>query len=256
MSGRLRAFAVDDEPLALRSLVGLLKETGRVEVVGSATEPEAALQALTAQPVDVVFLDIRMPGMSGFDLLERLPGEPLVVFITGYDQYAVQAFEVNAVDYLLKPVERERLERTLDRLESLRDDPARGEFRGVMERLARYLRRQTPAFLERVPVRAQERVHFLDVAQATHFLADGKQTVGMTAGGRHVVDQLLGDLEGKLDPVRFVRINRGTIVNLAWIDEVHPWPGGRLQLRLKDSGRTELIVARDRVPALRERLGL
>ncbi|MFQ5974394.1 MAG: LytR/AlgR family response regulator transcription factor [Alphaproteobacteria bacterium] len=252
MSGRLRAFLVDDEPLALRALARLLKATGRVELVGTATDPEAALATLAAEPVDVLFLDIRMPGMSGFELLERLPASPLVVFTTGYNRYAVQAFEVNAVDYLVKPVERERLDRTLDRLERLRDDPQRGEFRGVMERLASYLR----AGPERLALRAGERVHFIELAGVTHFVARDRQTYAVTATGEHLLDFTIAQLERRLDPARFVRIHRATLVNLAWVDEVHPGVGEGLLIRLKDGTRTELVVSRDRVREVKDRLGL
>lgn len=256
MSRRLRAYLVDDEPLALERLAEVLEETGRVEVVGSTTDPEAALAALGTLEVDVAFLDIRMPGMTGLELARRLPADQLVAFTTGYDQYAVEAFEVNAIDYVLKPVERERLERTLDRLERRRDDPSRGELRGVMERLASYLARGRPAPAERISVRAADGAEVIDLAGISHFVADGKQTRAITARGVHLVDQMVGDLERKLDAAKFVRIHRGALVNLAWIDEVRPWFGGRLRVRLKDPKRTELVVARDRVRAVRERLGL
>jgi len=119
VSPALRAFLLDDEPPALRRLARLLEATGRVEIVGRATDPEAGLAQVAALSVDVLFLDIQMPGLSGFEVVERLPAGPMVVFTTAYDRHAVQAFEVNAVDYLLKPIERERLDRTLDRLERL-----------------------------------------------------------------------------------------------------------------------------------------
>ena len=255
MSARLRAFLVDDEPVALRQLERLLTATGRVEVVGTATDPEAALEALKSTPVDVAFLDIHMPGLTGLELAERLPEGPWVVFITGYDRYAVQAFEVNAVDYLMKPIERERLERTLDRLERLREDPARGEFRGVMERLAAYLRSGAGAFPDRIASRVGERVELIELARVTHFVARDRETWAVTPSGEHLVDQTVAELERKLDPAKFLRIHRGALVNLAWVGQVHAGIGGLL-IRLKDDRRTELVVARDRVREVKERLGL
>ena len=136
----LRAFLVDDEPLALKRLSRMLTATGRVEIVGQATDPEKALPQIGAQPVDVLFLDIHMPGLNGFQVVERVPAGPLVVFTTAYDQHAVRAFEVNAIDYLLKPVERERLDRALDRVAQRRAEPAGADLRGALERLARDLR--------------------------------------------------------------------------------------------------------------------
>jgi len=107
----LRAFLLDDEPLALKRLARMLAATGRVEIVGQATDPEKGLPQISAQPVDVLFLDINMPGLNGFQVVERVPAGPLVIFTTAHDQHAVRAFEVNAIDYLLKPIERERLDR-------------------------------------------------------------------------------------------------------------------------------------------------
>ena len=109
----LRVFLVDDEPLALKRLARLLKAGGRVEVIGSTTDPEAALEVLARATIDALFLDIQMPGLNGFELLGRLKLQPLVVFTTAFDQYALRAFEVNSIDYLLKPVEAEQLERAI-----------------------------------------------------------------------------------------------------------------------------------------------
>src|SRR5258705_2506421 len=136
----LRAFLVDHEPLALKRLSRMLTATGRVEIVGQATDPEKALPLIGAQPVDVLFLDIHMPGLNGFQVVERVPAGPMVVFTTAHDQHAVRAFEVNAIDYLLKPVERERLDRALDRVAQHRAEPAGADLRGALERLARDLR--------------------------------------------------------------------------------------------------------------------
>src|SRR5262245_63766853 len=115
----IRAYVVDDERLAVQRLTRLLTETGRVRVVGSTTDPGEAVVALNHQPVDALFLDIQMPGLTGFDLLEQLARPPVVVFTTAYDAYALNAFEASAIDYLLKPIEPERLVRALDKIERL-----------------------------------------------------------------------------------------------------------------------------------------
>src|SRR5919204_6355696 len=115
----MRVYIVDDEPLAVQRLTRMLEATGRVTIAGSTTDPETALSFLNAHPVDVVFLDVQMPGLTGFQLLERLESDPLVIFTTAFDQYALNAFAVNSVDYLLKPIEPERLDRALDKLERL-----------------------------------------------------------------------------------------------------------------------------------------
>ena len=256
MSNGLRAFLVDDEPLARTRLARLLGATGRVEIVGQAGDAAEALAALARVSVDVVFLDIHMPGMSGLELARRLPEGPSVVFTTAYDQHALEAFEASAVDYLLKPVERPRLTRALDRVERLRGDPSRGELTAMLDRLTATLRAAPSPFLRRIPFRTREGVQFLDVAAITHFTTRDRLTHAVTAATAHVVDQGLADLESKLDPAKFIRIHRGTLLNLDHLDEVQPWPGGRLLVRVKDPKRTELDVARDRVQALKERLGL
>ncbi len=117
---KLRAYLVDDEPLALERLRRLLAQSDRVEVVGSTTEPEEAIATLNSNPVDLLFLDIQMPRLNGFEVLARLPVQPLVIFTTAYDQYALKAFAVNSVDYLLKPIDPEQLARSLNKIESLR----------------------------------------------------------------------------------------------------------------------------------------
>ena len=263
MAGGLRAFLVDDEPLARTRLARLLSSTGRVEIVGQAGDAAEALQALAGASADVigvaadvVFLDIHMPGMSGLELATRLPPGLAVVFTTAYDQHALEAFEASAVDYLLKPVERKRLDRALDRAERLRGEPSRGELTAALERLAATLRAAPAPHLRRVPFRTREGVQFLDVAAITHFATRDRLTHAVTASASHVVDHALADLERKLDPAKFVRIHRTTLLNLDHLDEVQPWPGGRLLVRLKDPKRTELEVARDRVQALKERLGI
>jgi len=250
----LRAFLIDDEPLALNRLARMLDATGRVEIVGRATDPERGLAQLAAEPVDVIFLDIHMPGLSGFEVVERLPRGPLVVFITAYDQHAVQAFELNAVDYLLKPVERARLDRTLDRVASRRDEPEDGHWRQTLEQLARQLR--ASPFLDHLASRIGDRVQLVAVDEVTHVFARDRGTYAATPVREHLLDVTLADLERKLDPARFLRIHRATLVNVRWIGELHSDIGGRLLLRLKDERRTDLVVSRDRVRAVKERLGV
>ena len=255
MTVRLRVYVVDDEPGALKQVVQSLKSTGRVEVVGTATTGETALAEVPARDVDALFLDIHMPGMTGFELLERLRTRALVVFVTAHDEHALRAFEAAAIDYRLKPVKRERLERTLDRLESHRGDPG-ASVQAVLEKLARHYP-HTPAYAERISLDlGQQRTQLVEVAKISHFLAQGRGTLAVTASGSHLVDRALGELEERLDPRQFVRIHRSAIVNLAWVAEVQPELGGRLIVKLKDGPRTELQVARDRARAFKERMVL
>jgi len=249
---QLRAFVVDDEPLAVRRLTRLLETTGRATVVGSARDAPAALQALDVTDVDVLFLDIEMPGLSGFDLLARLPSPPMVVFTTAYSEHAVRAFEVNSIDYLLKPIERARLEQALDRCARRKDEGGAG-LSTMLERLESVLRQQS-AFPDRLASRVGERVHLIELTHVTHFFAKDKLTFAAADGRADAIDATIAELERKLDPGRFVRIHRAIILNLAWVQDIDTWFGGRMLVRLKDVKHTELTVARDRVRALRDQL--
>jgi len=249
----LRAFVVDDEKLAVDRLVRLLEATGRVMVSGSSTDPVDALEQLHHADIDVLFLDIQMPGLNGFQLLERVGRDLRVIFTTAFDQYALDAFAVNSIDYLLKPIEPERLERALDKLERLSSQPAPD-----IRRLARELAAQLAPSrrLDRIASRVGERTTLLEVARITHFFSKDKLTFAVSNGREHVIDYSLSDLEERLDARRFVRIHRATVVNTAFVQELDAWVDGGVIVRLKDEKRTELSVARDRVRELKERLGI
>jgi two-component system, LytTR family, response regulator len=257
----LRVFIVDDEALAVQRLTRLLETTGRVEIAGSTTDPEEALAFLARHQVDALFLDIQMPGLTGFELLARLERDVPVIFTTAYDRYALNAFEVNSIDYLLKPIEPERLTRALDKLERLATGPrgARGDLSAFpdVRALARQLASElSPGRrLERVASRVGERTTVLEVARISHFFAQDKLTFAASAGREHAIDHTLAELEERLDPRRFVRIHRGAIANLAFVQELYPGVDGML-VRLKDDKKTELQVARDRVRDLKEKLGI
>jgi two-component system, LytTR family, response regulator len=256
----IRAFVVDDEPLAVRRLKRMLDETGRVEVAGSSSDPVDALAALSETPVDLLFLDIQMPGMTGFEMLGMMDPQPLVVFTTAFDRYALQAFEVNSIDYLLKPIEERHLLRALDKVERLRGSAAASpDWKALLSQLAGALRQPgaglAAEYPERIASRLGDRIHILDLAKVTHFFAQEKLTYAATEGKNHVVDHTVSDLEQKLDPHHFFRIHRSTLLNLAWVRELDAWFGGRVLVRLKDTKGTELQVARERVQELKKRLG-
>jgi two-component system LytT family response regulator len=250
---QLRAFVVDDEKLAVDRLVRLLDASGRVVIAGTSTDPEDGLERLRRADVDVLFLDIQMPGMTGFDLLERLDRNLPVIFTTAYDRYALEAFAVNSIDYLLKPIDPERLNRALDKLTRLSKE-ARPDVRALARELAAQL--AAGRRLDRIASRVGERTTLLDVTRITHFFSKDKLTFAAASGREHVIDYTLSDLEERLDSKRFVRIHRATIVNTAYVQELDAWVDGGVIVRLKDEKKTELSVARDRVRELKERLGI
>ncbi len=235
----------------------LLEKTGRVEVTGSTTEPEQAVTALTADPPDVCFLDIQMPRLNGFDILAKLPRQPIVIFTTAYDQYALKAFGVYSVDYLLKPIEPEAVERAIRKVETLRESGLTGQadFQTLLQKMTQSLREAAPQYPERIASRLGDRLWFLDLKDVSHFYAADKLTYAVSDGKAYCVDYAISDLEKKLDPKKFFRIHRGTVVNLAWIKEVTALPGGSLNIRLKDTKGTDLTVARDRAREFKAGVG-
>ena len=253
---KLRAYLVDDEPLAIARLTRLLDDTGRVELIGSATDPEEAVEALTSYPPDVCFLDIQMPRLNGFEVLARLPVQPIVVFTTAHERYALEAFAVNSVDYLLKPVDPRHLERALGRVERLRNrlEHSPPDLQGLLKTLADSLRVARPEYPERIASRLGDRLWFIDLAHVTHFFAEDKLTYASEGGKSYCVDYTIAQLESTLNPKHFLRIHRSTLVNTAWIKEVTTLPGGGLNVRLKDANGTDLTVSRDRAKEFKTRL--
>lgn len=260
----LHAYLVDDEPLALERLQRLLAEFPSIHIEGKATDPARALEFLrspTAHNIDVLFLDIQMPGMNGFELLSHLARQPFVIFTTAYDQHALRAFETNAIDYLLKPIEPDRLERALSKLGRLRpiskpDWQQRSDLPAILRDLAASLVRGPAGYPNRIASRVGERVFFLPLDEVTHFFAHDKLTYAVVNGRNHCVDQAIADLEQRLDPAKFLRIHRSALVNIDWVHEVNSWFAGKVVLTLKDANHTQLTVARDRVRDVKDRLGI
>lgn len=254
----LRAFLIDDELLAIRRLARLLKEYSEVEIVGSTTDPEAGVHALTERHVDLLFLDIRMPGLNGFELLEKLPSQPMVIFTTAYDKHALKAFEVNSIDYLLKPIEPRQLDRALKKVRSLQNCAhtleLRSQVRTLMEGFAsQFASAGSPDW---VASRVGDRTVLIGLNEITHFFSEDKFTYAATETNNYIVEYSLAELEKKFGARGFQRIHRATLLNLAFVDELHRWFAGKLLVRLKDKKRTELSVSRDQVKSLKERVGL
>jgi two-component system, LytTR family, response regulator len=253
----MRAYLVDDEPLALERLSRMLLSTGRVNVAGSNTDPVKAIEELRATRPDLLFLDIHMPGLSGFELLAELREQPLVIFTTAYDRYALEAFRVNSIDYLLKPIEAEHLDRALTKAERFSHQGERPiEVRELLRQIGASLNLSGSVWLDRIASRTGDKVEPIELRRVTHFFSKDKLTFAATAERSHVVDLTISELEQKLDPARFIRIHRGTILNMDHLLDLHTLFSGRMVARLKDAKKTELQVSRDRVTSLKKRLGL
>jgi two-component system LytT family response regulator len=259
----IKTFIVDDEPLALERLRRMLQATGRVEIAGACSDPVEAVEQIRWTRPQLLFLDIHMPELTGFELLGELEQQPLVVFTTAYDQHALAAFEVNSIDYLMKPIEPMHLDRALAKAERLfaqaGPTEAPPDLRALLAQLGAINTgtvAAAPRWIERIASRTGDKLELVDLARVTHFYASDKLTYAATPERSYTVDPSITELESKLDPARFIRIHRATILNLDHLRELHTWFGGKMVARLKDSKKTELAVSRDRVRALKDRLGV
>lgn len=242
---------VDDEPLARMRMRSLLEGfSPDVEILGEAGSGAAAIQKIKELGPDVVFLDIQMPDMDGFDVLHGLTKDevPLVVFCTAYDNFAVKAFEEDTVDYLLKPVELERLNASMEkirrRLPSLCNQPASAPDVGLDWNKLRELMNARNSYLQRLQIKVGERTVFVNIDEVIRFQSEEKYTVVHTVSGQYLMTQGLVDLEPRLDPQSFVRVHRSHIVAIDYIAECRKTDQGRMVVVLRDKNATQLLVSR------------
>ena len=214
---KLTALIVDDEDLARLVLRELIETHPELEVVAECANGFAAVKAVTEHKPDLIFLDVQMPKLSGFDVLELIGTETPVIFVTAYDQYAMRAFEVHAVDYLLKPVGRERFEAALERAKS-----RLGEKMPTPPELAAAAR-PPKQFLERIVVRDGTRVTLIPVGKLNYVEAQDDYVALASEGKKHLKQQTIASLEACLDPDRFVRVHRSYIVNFERVARIEPY---------------------------------
>ena len=253
----LKAVVVDDEPLAREELCYQLAELGGVDVVAQAGDGPQALEAIAAHGPDIVFLDVQMPGLTGFEvarhLLDRDPPVS-IIFVTAYDQYAIKAFEVNAVDYLLKPVEAERLESAVRRVRRRMDGarPWQDQLQRIVDLVeSRQGRRNQVAVRvgERFLLVQADEIIFASMADESINIVTS-QIAGMASF------RTLDELQARLDPATFWRVHRSHLVNINKIKEIVPWFSRNYILRMKDPRATEIPVSRSQTRRLREYLKL
>jgi len=238
-----RAYILDDERLAVQRLTRLLAATGRVEIVGSATDPEEALGFLQANPVDVLFLDIQMPGASGQEVARAAAGRCHIVFVTAFDQHAVEAFEQGAVDYVLKPVVPARLFSTVTRLrERIHNGPIARE---AVEEVIGQLGGPSVArpALRWINASVGQNLRVITVDEVLYFQADNKYTRVVTGQGEALIRKPLKELVDELDPQQFWQIHRSTLVNASAIDRIARDMRGRMLVHVK--GRSDTLLVSD-----------
>jgi two-component system, LytTR family, response regulator len=251
----LRVILADDERPARKFLANLLKECPNVEIVGEAANGKQALALIEDKKPDLALLDLQMPELGGLDVARMLKAgtTPVIAFVTAFDEFAVQAFELNAVDYLLKPVERARLEATLTRVRERSSAKAPERAKGLQAAAAAYDLAARRPFLERIPVRRRDEVFILPVRLIASIVAEGELLhITTIQNERYTISYRLHVLESKLDPRKFVRLGRGAVAAVDQIQRVSSMPGGNYQVTLANG--QQLPVSRLQSRVLRETL--
>ena len=244
----MRALVIDDERLARKELINLLNQLETVEVVGEAVNVEDAKEKIDQLQPDVIFLDIQMPEKTGFDLLEELDQVPHVIFTTAYDEYALKAFQVNALDYLLKPIEPKRLEDAVLKLQ--------GKMEGIAKRDGlEGLGSQKKLTLEdQVFVKDGDRCWFVRLSNVRLFESDGNYIKVYFDNFKPMIHKSLNALDERLDEKSFFRASRKHIINLGWVEAIEPWFNGGLVVTLKGGDRIE--VSRRQAARFKEMMSL
>lgn len=254
MQHALRTVIVDDEPLARQKLQRWLSNDAEVEIVGECGNGYEAVDLLTAHTVDLLFLDIQMPEMDGFDVLDNLDAahRPLVVFVTAYDRYAIEAFKRHALDYLLKPYDHDRFLIALDRAKDHLHQQQTQTYNARVSDLLRSLEHHHSTHLEHFAIKLPDRVLLLNAEDVDWIEAAGNYVVLHVGTKRHLVRESMSRLEQQLDPQRFVRIHRSTIVQVKRIKEFYPASHGDYNVTLKDG--QQLFLSRHYRKKLRDGL--
>lgn len=251
---KIRTLIVDDEPLARERIRALLAEQPDLEVIGEARDGEEAVQAILAHEPDLVFLDIQMPKMDGFEVIRTVGADnmPLVVFVTAYDQHALKAFDVRALDYLLKPFDRERFAESIGRVRQAIERSGTDE---IGRRLLELVRELKPGGgrSDRLVIKSAGRLFFLRTDEIDWVEAAGNYVKLHVGADEHLLRETMNGIEVKLDPDKFFRIHRSRIVNMERIKELQPWFNGEYVVILRNG--TKLTLSRGYREKLQERLG-
>src|SRR5215211_6603765 len=249
----IRVLVTDDEPIARRRIRRFLRAESNVEVIGEASNGREAIEAIRQHNPDLVFLDVQMPDVDGFGVVQALGADqmPAVIFVTAYDQYALKAFEVNALDYLLKPFDRRRFQKTLERAKAMIRGLRNGNVNNQLLSLLGDMRREQQ-IPDRFIIKSGGRVVFLRVEEIDWMRAVGNYVRLQVGRDSHLMRETMTGMEAKLNADRFMRIHRSTIVNLDRVKEVQPWAKGEYVVIMRDG--TRLLMSRRYRERLNERL--
>jgi DNA-binding LytR/AlgR family response regulator len=244
---KIKALIIDDEELGREVIREYLESHPEVEIMAECQDAFQALEAMEKYHPDLLFLDIQMPEVNGFELLEMLEQKPFIIFSTAYDQYALKAFEVNAIDYLLKPFDQERFDSALQRVKKLmrlqQDESEK------IRNLLRHIQSEKK-FLKNILVKKAGKILILNVNEVQWIEAEGDYVNLHTAEDSYLVLQSLKQLETRLEPDRFVRVHRSSIVNIEAIKEIAPWSKGKWKIILKDGN--EIVISRSGAQRLKK----
>jgi two-component system LytT family response regulator/two-component system response regulator LytT len=248
----IRTLVVDDEKLARDRLSGFLRGLDDIELVGEAADGVQAVELISEHRPDLIFLDVQMPGMNGFDVLEALrPEVPHVVFATAFDEYAIRAFDVAAIDYLLKPIARARVAEAVARVRARLETSAGAT---DLDALLARLNDRPRELLTRVPAHAGRRILLLKPEDVLWFGVEHRLVYAHTTERGFMTNFTLRELEERLDPDTFFRAHKATLVNLAQVKEIVPWFGGRFKLAMRGRDDADVVVSRAQARELRQRL--
>lgn len=240
----MRALIIDDERLARKELISLLEEDNNgIQIIGEAANADEAIELINSENPDLLFLDIQMPGKTGFELLEMLDEVPKVIFTTAYDEYALKAFEFNALDYLLKPIEPNRLSESLKKVQQ--DEVKKTQSLTGNKKLG---------LEDQVFVKDGDRCWFVSLSNVRVFESDGNYIKVYFDGNRPMIHKSLNALDEKLDPRHFFRASRKHIINLSWVEGIEPWFNGGLMVKLKGGDKIE--VSRRQAAKFKDRMSL
>ena len=235
----IRVLIIDDEPVARRGILRLLRQEPDIEVVGECGDGSAAISAIGTLSPDLVFLDVQMPELDGFAIIDAIGCNrmPSVVFVTAFDQHAVRAFDAQALDYVLKPIDPERFRRALQRARARLADHDDGFVRRVSEALRSIDRGESQRYPSRLAIRSDGRVRLVDIDEVDRIVASGNYVEVHAGAKQHRLRETMASLEARLDPQRFIRVSRAAFVSMAHIREVQPLFNGDFVVLLKNGAQ-------------------
>ncbi|MBN2857432.1 MAG: response regulator transcription factor [Candidatus Delongbacteria bacterium] len=239
-----KTIIVEDEELTRNGLKKKLENFDEIDVIDEAENGIEAVEKINEQKPDLIFLDIQMPGMNGFEVLQNLNYMPIVIFTTAFDEYALKAFETNSIDYLLKPIEEERLAKAVGKLNKFASgDDKKTEFDSNITALLNEIRNKQEK-LSRIHIKIGDEIIFVNTGDIYFFKADNKYTSICTYDNEYIINDTLASLEEKL-PQNFIRIHRGFIINSDHLNKLKKWFGGKYIAVMKDKKKTEIPVSRN-----------